>query len=184
MLFGPLWVGDKQHLELCASNLGEGDITAIIHFRNATTGEVTAGQPITIPSGGGDCAYYSQPGRVVGMARGDGRASDWVSPCERYGITVGCCDWIALANATASLTPAAGGVPTFGGGTGGAGAILGTTGRSGSHPTQTQLSFDVGGGGGGGLGFVQTYTANGVAADVHPQVSSPGFQPNLAVTAR
>jgi len=80
MLFGPLWVGDKQHLELCASNLGEGDITAIIHFRNATTGEVTAGQPITIPSGGGDCAYYSQPGRVVGMARGDGRASDWVSP--------------------------------------------------------------------------------------------------------
>ena len=80
MLFGPLWVGENQHLELCASNLGEGDITAVIHFRNTTTGEVTAGQPITIPSGGGDCAYYGQAGRVIGMARGDGRASDWVSP--------------------------------------------------------------------------------------------------------
>ena len=80
MLFGPLWVGEGQHLELCASNLGEGDIVAVVHFRNATTNEVTVGETLTIKSGGGECAYYNQPGRVVGMARGDGRASDWVSP--------------------------------------------------------------------------------------------------------
>ena len=80
MLFGPLWVNPGQHIELCASNLGEGDITAVVHFRNNTSGEVTANQEIVLKSGGGDCVYYSEPGRVVGMARGDGRASDWVSP--------------------------------------------------------------------------------------------------------
>jgi len=80
MLFGPLWVNDGQHVELCASNLGEGDITAVVHFRNITTGEVTSGQDLTIKSGGGDCAYYAMTGRVIGLARGDGRASDWVSP--------------------------------------------------------------------------------------------------------
>jgi hypothetical protein len=38
MLFGPLWVGKGQHIELCASNLGEGDLKASVHF-NTTTGE-------------------------------------------------------------------------------------------------------------------------------------------------
>ncbi len=80
MLFGPLWVAPGQHLELCASNLGEGDINALIHFRNNTTGEVSGITEITMKPGGGDCAYYLGAGRVVGMARGDGRASDWVSP--------------------------------------------------------------------------------------------------------
>ena len=80
MLFGPLWVGEGQHIELCASNLGDGDITALVHFRNNTTGEVTGNSELTLKSGSGDCAYYSGAGRVVGMARGDGRASDWVSP--------------------------------------------------------------------------------------------------------
>ena len=80
MLFGPLWVGEGQHIELCASNLGDGDITAFVHFRNNTTGEVTANSELTLKSGGGDCAYYLGSGRVVAMARGDGRASDWVSP--------------------------------------------------------------------------------------------------------
>ena len=80
MLFGPVWVGPGQHIELCAANLGEGDIGAFVHFRNITTGEVTAIQEVGLKSGGGDCTYYSQQGRVVGMARGDGRASDWVSP--------------------------------------------------------------------------------------------------------
>ena len=80
MLFGPLWVGDGQHLELCAANLGEGDIAAVVHFRNMSTGEVTALETIPLPQGGGQCAYYTGQGRVVGMARGDGRASDWVSP--------------------------------------------------------------------------------------------------------
>jgi hypothetical protein len=80
MLFGPVWVGEGQHIELCAANLGEGDLTAFVHFRNATTGEVTSPEQVVLPQGGGQCAYYSSPGRVVGMARGDGRASDWVSP--------------------------------------------------------------------------------------------------------
>ncbi|MBI2689882.1 MAG: hypothetical protein HYX27_26550 [Acidobacteria bacterium] len=80
MLFGPLWVGDGQHLELCAANLGEGDIKAVVHFRNTTTGEITAAEEVILTQGGGNCAYYTGQGRVVGMARGDGRASDWVSP--------------------------------------------------------------------------------------------------------
>ena len=80
MLFGPLWVGEGQHIELCAANLGEGDIKAVVHFRNNSTGEVTANEEITIKQGGGECTYYTGRGRVVGMARGDGRASDWVSP--------------------------------------------------------------------------------------------------------
>lgn len=80
MLFGPLWLGDGQHIELCAANLGEGDIKAIVHFRNTTTGEVTNNEEVTLNQGGGGCAYYTGSGRVVGMARGDGRASDWVSP--------------------------------------------------------------------------------------------------------
>ena len=80
MLFGPLWVGDGQHIELCASNLGEGDIGATIHFRNLTNNEVTAGENIALPSGGGACSFYTGKGLVVGMARGEGRASDWVSP--------------------------------------------------------------------------------------------------------
>lgn len=80
MLFGPLWLGDGQHIELCAANLGEGDIKAIVHFRNTTTGEVTNNEEVTLNQGGGGCAYYTGAGRIVGMARGDGRASDWVSP--------------------------------------------------------------------------------------------------------
>src|SRR4051794_39201127 len=80
MLFGPVWVGEGQHLELCASNLGEGDITANVHFRNLSTGEVTGVEPLVLRTGSGDCSYYSGAGRVVAMTRGDGRASDWVSP--------------------------------------------------------------------------------------------------------
>lgn len=80
MLFGPVWVSDGQHIELCASNLGEGDLRAVVHFRNISTGEVTQNEEITLKQGGGECAYYTGKGRVVGMARGDGRASDWVSP--------------------------------------------------------------------------------------------------------
>lgn len=80
MLFGPVWLNDGQHIELCASNLGEGDISAVIHFRNISTGEVTANQEVSFKQGGGDCAFYQGAGRVVGMARGEGRASDWVSP--------------------------------------------------------------------------------------------------------
>jgi hypothetical protein len=80
MLFGPLWVGEGQHIELCAANLGEGDLSAFVHFRNTTTGEVTTIEEVALPQGGGQCAYYTGQGRVVGMARGNGRASDWVSP--------------------------------------------------------------------------------------------------------
>ena len=80
MLFGPVWVTEGQHIELCASNLGEGDIRAVVHFRNTSTGEVTQNEEVTLRQGGGDCVYYTGKGRVVGMARGDGRASDWVSP--------------------------------------------------------------------------------------------------------
>jgi hypothetical protein len=80
MLFGPLNVSDNQHIELCASYLSEGTIKATVHFRNLTTGEVTAGQTVTVPSGGGACVSYQGKGNVVGLARGDGAASDWVSP--------------------------------------------------------------------------------------------------------
>ena len=80
MLFGPLNVSDSQHIELCASYLSEGSIKATVHFRNLTTGEVTTGQTVTVPSGGGACVSYQGKGNVVGMARGDGAASDWVSP--------------------------------------------------------------------------------------------------------
>jgi len=80
MLFGPLWVDHNQHLEVCFSFLSPGSITAFVHFRNLTTGEVTPPQSISINSGGGACATHSGRGRVVGMARGDGAASDWVSP--------------------------------------------------------------------------------------------------------
>lgn len=80
MLFGPLWVDRGQHLEVCFAYLSEGSVTAFVHFRNVTTGEVTPPSTITITSGGGGCATYSGRGHVVGMARGDGAASDWVSP--------------------------------------------------------------------------------------------------------
>jgi hypothetical protein len=79
MLFGPLYVNDRDHIELCASFLSEGEIKAVVHFRNLSTGEVTPGEELTIPSGGGACAVYRGEGHVVGMARGEGSASDWVS---------------------------------------------------------------------------------------------------------
>ena len=80
MIFGPVNSGEGQRIELCASNLGEGEIVALVHFRNMDSGEVTANETLTLPSGGGACAHYSGQGHVVGMARGEGRASDWVSP--------------------------------------------------------------------------------------------------------
>jgi hypothetical protein len=80
MLFGPLYVGDGQHAEVCFSFLSEGSIKATVHFRNFTTGEVTKGQDVSISSGGGGCVRYDGKGQIVGMARGDGAASDWVSP--------------------------------------------------------------------------------------------------------
>ncbi|MFN7933793.1 MAG: hypothetical protein U0R19_10720 [Bryobacteraceae bacterium] len=80
MLFGPVYVAEGQRLELCSANLGEGAIQAVVHFRNLSTGEVTNNQTLTLPTGGGECAAYTGTGHVVGMARGEGRASDWVSP--------------------------------------------------------------------------------------------------------
>lgn len=80
MLFGPLYVAEGQHIELCASYLSEGTIKATVHFRNLTTGEVTKGQDVTMATGGGGCVVYHGRGQVIGMARGDGAASDWVSP--------------------------------------------------------------------------------------------------------
>lgn len=80
MLFGPLFLNNGQHLELCFSYLSPGTIAAQVHFRNLTTGEVTTAESITINSGGGACSTYVGRGRVVGMARGDGAAADWVSP--------------------------------------------------------------------------------------------------------
>ncbi len=80
MLFGPLYVGEAQHIELCFSYLSEGSIKATVHFRNIATGEVTKGQDVSLNSGGGGCVTYQGRGQVVGLARGDGAASDWVSP--------------------------------------------------------------------------------------------------------
>jgi hypothetical protein len=80
MLFGPLWLDNGQHLELCSAYLGVGGLTVFAHFRNTTTGEVSSIQEVPIQSGGGGCATYSGRGRVVGMTRGDGPAADWVSP--------------------------------------------------------------------------------------------------------
>jgi hypothetical protein len=87
------------------------------------------------------------------------------------------------ADATATLANAPGGTGKFGGGNGGAGAVASQTGQPGQHPGGTTI-LDSGGGGGGGVGFFQTYTAHGVAADVHPSVASPAFQQNLAVSVR
>ena len=80
MLFGPLWVDKGQHLELCSSFLGAGNLTVSVHFRNLTTGDVSPIQDVPVTSGGGGCAVYSGQGHVVGMTRGDGPAADWVSP--------------------------------------------------------------------------------------------------------
>ena len=80
MLFGPLYVGEGQHIELCASYLGEGELKATVHFRNLSTGLVSQNQDLNLPSGAGECAAYQGKGHVVGMARGDGAASDWGSP--------------------------------------------------------------------------------------------------------
>ena len=80
MLFGPVYAAVGQRVELCASNLTGQTLKASVHFRNTTTGEVTAIQELTLVSGGGQCASYQGIGDVVGMARGDGAASDWVSP--------------------------------------------------------------------------------------------------------
>jgi hypothetical protein len=88
MLFGPLAVGFGQHIELCMSNLNEGDIVALVHFRNITTGEVTVAQKLTVKSGQGGCVSYFGQGlggttgrdEVVGMTRGDTVPVDWVSP--------------------------------------------------------------------------------------------------------
>lgn len=80
MLFGPLYVGEGQHIELCSSYLSDGTLKATIHFRNLTTGEVTNGQAVTVTTGGGACVTYQGKGSVVGLSRGDGAAADWVSP--------------------------------------------------------------------------------------------------------
>ena len=74
MLFGPLRVEPGQHIELCSSFLSDGSVVQSVHFRNLTTGEVTAPKTISIQSGGGACVTYTGKGRVVGMARGDGPA--------------------------------------------------------------------------------------------------------------
>lgn len=80
MLFGPLTTGPGQQIALCMSNLNEVDIAAVVHFRNLTNGEVTHPQQLTMKPGQGGCVSYFGLGQVVGMARGDGRAADWVSP--------------------------------------------------------------------------------------------------------
>ena len=103
MLFGPLWVDNGQHLELCASYLSAGSITALVHFRNLTTGEVTPAEQVTIPSGGGGCVAYSGRGRVIGMARGDGAASDWVSPSNALISTMSIVDDSSRNTRTAVL---------------------------------------------------------------------------------
>jgi hypothetical protein len=80
MLFGPLWVDQGQHIELCSSFLSDGGLTQFVHFRNLTTGEVTQPVMMALSSGGGACASYSGRGNVVGLARGEGEGADWVSP--------------------------------------------------------------------------------------------------------
>jgi len=80
MLFGPISVDNAEHLELFSSYLNEGSLTQYIHFRNLTTGEVTAAKKVVIASGDGACVSYFGRGLVVGFARGDGPAADWVSP--------------------------------------------------------------------------------------------------------
>ena len=84
MLFGPLWVDQGQHLELCSSYLTEGTLVQAVHFRNLTTGEVTTPQFITIQAGDGACATYHGKGLVVGMTRADSpaSASEWLSPAN------------------------------------------------------------------------------------------------------
>jgi hypothetical protein len=92
MIFGPLYVGESQHAEVCFAYLSEGSIKAVVHFRNIATGEVTKGEEVSLTSGGGGCVSYKGKGQVVGMARGDGAAADWVSPSNALVSTMSVID--------------------------------------------------------------------------------------------
>ena len=69
MLFGPMWVDEGQHLELCSGYLGAASLTVFAHFRNLDTGEVSPIQEVPVASGGGGCAMYSGKGHVVELWR-------------------------------------------------------------------------------------------------------------------
>ena len=80
MLFGPVFVEYGQQLDVCSAYLSDGELTQFVHFRNLTTGEVTKPEQIIISAGKGACATYKGRGLVVGMARGELPAAEWVSP--------------------------------------------------------------------------------------------------------
>lgn len=74
-----------------------------------------------------------------------------------------------------------GGSAVNGSGAGGTGGIGVRDPTGGTHPTATNASA---GGGGGSVGFLQTYTPNGVIPTLTPAQISPPFQPNGVVQLR
>jgi hypothetical protein len=77
--------------------------------------------------------------------------------------------------------PAAGG---SGCGPGGAGGVAGIDASPGSFSNGDGSGIYAPGGGGGSVGFLQTYTPNGVAPTITPSHVSPAFQPNGTVQTR
>ena len=78
--------------------------------------------------------------------------------------------------------PARGGNLIGAGGIGGDGGIIGAIlPGSGHHPTTTNSTP---GAGGGSVGFLQTYTPDGVVPDLSPSHVSPAFEPNGTIGTR
>jgi hypothetical protein len=77
--------------------------------------------------------------------------------------------------------PALGRSPVDGAGKGGNGGYGTTPPTDGTHPTQNPTGPA---GGGGSVGFLQTYTPNGVTATLTPSKISPPLQPNGIVETR
>ncbi len=171
---------------------GGGGLTLI-----SCRGDVTVEGTIDAGGGGGRSGFVVPfPGCAVG-ATGGGSGGNVVIQALSINVTGG-----VFANGggggsgrptdnntgsngfdgTRDVLGASGGLPQGPGA--GAGGI-GGTGTAG--PTDGKQSTDPaasGGGGGGSVGFLQTYTPEGVTPILTPAASSPSFQPNLNATLR
>lgn len=82
------------------------------------------------------------------------------------------------ADASLSSTyGASGGIAQSGEGAGGTGGFGSSAGAAGKHP----VSSGTAGAGGGGVGYLQTYTPQGVTPTLTPTDVSPPLQPNLTI---
>jgi len=91
---------------------------------------------------------------------------------------------VGFAGADGSLSstvPATGGQTQNGGGRGGAGGVRTIVPGAGGNPTTSPATA---GGGGGSVGFLQTYTPEGITPDLGGAQTSPAFQPNATIKTR